>query len=89
MSEGVHEVLCRKWSLDILRLLEEDSPQNYSRIESNLETSSDVVSDRLTQLSDLGLLARDEQSPKNVRYSITPDGEEVLRLVDEIQELFE
>ena len=89
MSQDVHEVLCRKWSILILRFLDEDSPQNFSQIESEFDTSSDVISERLKQLREFGLLIRDEQSPKDVRYSITANGEELLHLVDEIHELLE
>ena len=89
MPEEFHEVLCRKWSIQILRSLNINSPQNFSQLESEFDTSSDVISNRLKQLRSFGFLVREEQSPKDVRYSITADGEELLALVDEIHELLE
>ena len=89
MPEKFHEVLCRKWSIQILRSLNSNSPQNFSQLESEFDTSSDVISNRLKQLRSFGFLIREELSPKDVRYSITADGEELLTLVDEIHELLE
>jgi DNA-binding HxlR family transcriptional regulator len=87
MTDDFRDVLCPKWSLDILRLLVEDSPQNYSRIEAELDTSSDVVVERLQLLADAGLLERNERSTKDVRYSISTRGEELLTLLEEIDAL--
>lgn len=87
MADDFRDVICPKWSLDILRLLAEDSPLNYSRIETELNTSSDVVVERLQLLVDAGLLERNERSAKDVRYSISTRGKELLELLEEIDAL--
>lgn len=87
MADDFRDVLCPKWSLDILRLLAGGSPRNYSRIENELDTSSDVVVERLQLLVDAGLLERNEKSAKDVRYSISTRGEELLTLLEEIDAL--
>ena len=89
MREDIYEVLCLKWSIPILRFLNDNSPQNFSQIEAEFDTSSDVISNRLKQLRSLGFLIREAQSPKDVRYSITAEGEELLALIEEIHGLFE
>lgn len=88
MSDDIRDVLCPKWSLDILRLLSEDSPRNYSRIEAEFDTSSDVIVERLQSLVDAGLLDRDERSAKDVRYSVTAKGKELVQHLADIDALF-
>lgn len=89
MSDSVRDVLCRKWALEILRLLDSEGTQNYSQIEAEFKTSSDVITKRLRQLEDAGLLRRDKKSARDVRYSITAEGEKLVELVDEIYELLD
>jgi DNA-binding HxlR family transcriptional regulator len=89
MVEDIHPIVCRKWAVPILQYLAEEGPRNYSRIEDTFDTSSDVITDRLRELSDAGVIKRDKKSPKNVRYSITEDGEQLLSLVAEINQVLE
>jgi DNA-binding HxlR family transcriptional regulator len=85
MYEPVREVVGPKWSLEILRLLSDDSEWvNYMDIESELQTSSDVVSDCLSRLVKYDLIERKRNSQRDVRYSINQRGEEVLHHADEI-----
>jgi DNA-binding HxlR family transcriptional regulator len=88
MYEPVRDVVGPKWSLEILNLLSEEGSSgwiNYIEIESAVEeTSSDVVSDRLSVLQEYNLIDRDEKSSKDVRYSITAKGELVLSHADKI-----
>lgn len=89
MHEDIREVLCRKWSLEILRFLANKGIHNYSKIEAEFDTSSDVISERLQQLTSVGLVSRNKESHKDVRYSITPDGEKLVEILDEIQRLLD
>jgi len=89
MSADIREVLCGKWALEILRLVSEEGTQNYSQIEAEFDTSSDVIVERLEELAAVGLIDRNERGPKDVRYAITADGQEFLALVDQIQRLLE
>ena len=89
MADIVREVLCRKWALEILKLLAAEGTKNYSQIEAEFTTSSDVITGRLRDLEDAGLLTRNKKSPRDVRYSITGDGERLVELVDEIYELLD
>lgn len=89
MANSVRQVLCRKWALEILRYLAEEGTQNYSQIEAEFETSSDVITDRLRELEHLEVLTRNEKSAIDVQYSITTDGERLLDLVEEIYDLLD
>lgn len=84
MEDAVRSLLGSKWALEILSLLAEQGPLNYIEIEEELPTSSDVIAKRLRRLSEVGLVDRTEKSHRNVQYSITEDGKEVLRLTREI-----
>lgn len=86
--EGVREVVGRKWTLELLELLTDDGPLNYSAIEDNLATSSDVVVDQLSLLESYGFLQREEMTPKDVTYEVTSDGERFLREIQRLQSEF-
>jgi len=91
MYEPVRDVVGPKWTLEILHLLSQEGTSgwlNYTKIESEVDdTSSDIVSDRLSVLQQHNLIERNERSSKDVRYSITPDGESVLRHAREINSM--
>ena len=89
MSSDIREVLCRKWALEILWFLSTEGTQNYSQIEAEFETSSDVVTARLQHLTNVGLVHRDEKSTKDVRYTITASGEKLLGLMNEADQLLD
>jgi DNA-binding HxlR family transcriptional regulator len=72
-----------------MRLLEEDGVHNYSEIEEKFDTSSDVISDRLRELVAVGLLNRNERSPRDVRYTITADWQELTQILDDDHRLLD
>lgn len=85
--ETVLLVVGRERSLDILDLLAEEGTLNFSDIEAGVETSSEVVDRYLKLLTGYGLVERDKRSSRDVRYSITERGEEVLERVAELERL--
>lgn len=89
VSDDVRAVVGRKRTLEILRRIHEDGPLNFSTIESEIDTSSDVISDSLSILVENGLVHRDEQSTKNIQYRISKKGEKCLDLVNKIEDLLE
>lgn len=86
--EGVRQVVGRKWTLELLEILGDDGPLNYSAIEENLATSSDVVVEQLSLLESYDFVNREERTPKDVTYEITTDGEQFLRAVQRLQSEF-
>lgn len=89
MPNDIREVLCGKWALEILLFLNEEGAQNYSRVEAEFDTSSDVINDRLQELVAAGLVSRDQRSPKDVRYEVTTVGEELIVLLEEVEQLLD
>lgn len=89
MYDAVRDVLGPKWALEILQQLDEQGPQRYTEIEGILDTSSDVVSKRLKGLDAYDLIEREEMSRRNVSYSITPLGRDVIGAADELRRLLD
>jgi len=89
MYEAVQHVIRPKRSLEILALLADEGPLNYGEVEAHVETSSDVVTERLRLLVRYGLVERDERSSRDVRYSTTEKGETVLNRIADLNELLE
>jgi DNA-binding HxlR family transcriptional regulator len=87
--EELRELFGKQRTLEILELLESDGTLNYTDIERRISTSSDVVSDRLATLVEYELLTRNEQSPKNIRYSITEKGKQILEQTRNLEELLD
>lgn len=83
------EPLCRKWAIEILKRLSTETSLNYTAIESSFDTSSDVITDRLVELEEVGLIKRREQNAIDVRYGITDEGERVLSLLQEIEQIID
>jgi DNA-binding HxlR family transcriptional regulator len=89
MYETVRAVVEPKWSLEILATLAAESPQNFSQIERQFDTSNDVITARLRLLVEYELVERSEYTVKDVRYSVTERGEATLELVEELETLLE
>jgi len=85
--DGMLLVVGRERSLDILDLLAQEGTLNYSEIEAGVDTSSEVIDRYLKLQTGYGLIDREERSSRDVRYSITGRGEEVLERVAEIERL--
>lgn len=79
--EELRELIGKQRTLEILELLEANGTLNYTDVERQIPTSSDVVSDRLATLVEYGLLTRDERSAKDIRYSITEKGKAILEQI--------
>lgn len=89
MYEAVRAVVGTKWTLEILSYLSEGRPANFTAIESEFETSSDVITEKLQMLTKRGLLDREERSSRDVRYSITDRGSEVLDLLGDLESVLD
>lgn len=83
--EALQEVVGKKRTLEILSLLADEGTLNYSDIADRVETSSDVISNSLDTLVELGLVDRIERSQRDVRYSITSNGEEFLEGLETLE----
>lgn len=59
------------------------------KFESEFDTSSDVIVERLQELGAVRLVDRNKRGAKDIRYTITADGQELLGIVEQIQGLLE
>ena len=78
--DGVIDAISKKYSLQIVGLLGGNGPMRYSELEDVLgATSSSVLSNRLEELADEGLIERRsfDEIPPRVEYSLTPRGREL------------
>lgn len=87
--DGVIETIGKKYALQIIGLLGMNGPMRYSNLEEVLAvTSSSLLSTRLEELAEEGLIERRsfDEIPPRVEYSLTPRGRE---LESRIQPLLE
>ncbi|WP_226013608.1 winged helix-turn-helix transcriptional regulator [Halomicrobium salinisoli] len=89
VSEGLREVLGRKRTLEILELLRRDTELNYSEIETEIPSSSDTIVDSLELLQAHDLVERQQRHKRDVRYTLTDQGEEFLQLIDTLDHLLD
>ncbi|GAB3680430.1 hypothetical protein GCM10028857_03140 [Salinarchaeum chitinilyticum] len=87
--EGVREVICSKWALEILAVLADGGPQNFTDLESTLDASSDTLTKRLRFLESTGFVERQEFSSKNVAYTITDEGQAFITDLQKLESTYE
>ena len=77
---GIWDTIGKKWSLLILRYLSANDNMHFNEIKRLLAISSNVLTKRLKQLEQEGLVTRRavfEDSPLRVEYKITPLAKEL------------
>lgn len=75
---GVMDIISKKWALLIINTIGNSQKVRYNEIRNNLgEINSKVLSDRLKELEEAGLIKREAYAeiPPRVEYSLTGDGE--------------
>jgi len=87
--EELRELIGKQRTLEILELLEANGALNYTDVERQIPTSSDVVADRLATLVEYGLLTRNERSAKDIRYSITEKGKAILEQIRTLESILD
>lgn len=87
--DDVMHTIRKKYTMQIIALLGAHGPVRYGGLRDHLDAPSDAtLSDRLSQLADAGLVARDSYNevPPRVEYSLTTSGRE---LEDRLQPLLQ
>ncbi|MHA1959804.1 MAG: winged helix-turn-helix transcriptional regulator [Candidatus Thorarchaeota archaeon] len=82
--EGIIETVSKKWTLQIVTVVGNQTTLRYSEIQERLEGISPTsLAGRLKELVQKRLLRREvyAEIPPRVQYSLTEDGEELRRLV--------
>lgn len=75
---GVMDLLGRKYAMQVVCVVGALGPVRYGTIEERFgEVSSSTLSTRLGELTDAGLLDREQYDtiPPRVEYALTPEGE--------------
>ena len=75
---GVMDIISKKWALLVINTIGNSQKIRYSEIRDTLgEVNSKVLSDRLKELEEAGLIKREAYAeiPPRVEYSLTEDGE--------------
>lgn len=82
---GVVDLLGRKYAIQVICVVGALKPVRYGEIEAAFgDVSSSTLSTRLSELTDAGLLEREQHNtiPPQVEYDLTPDGEELRELLE-------
>lgn len=86
---GLFDILGCKWTFHIIRLLSIEE-HGFNEMERRLDgITSTMLSRRLKQLEAEGILSKDIEntSPPSTSYSLTEVGEEMSRILKEIEDL--
>ena len=78
------DVISKKWALPIINTIGNSKKIRYSKIRDILEgINSKVLSDRLKELGEAGLIKREAYAeiPPRVEYSLTYDGEALQKAI--------
>jgi DNA-binding HxlR family transcriptional regulator len=77
---GVLDVIAKKWALLIIAILGNEGERGFNELKKELGCiSPKPLSDTLKKLEQVGLVSKKiiETSPPTVKYSLTPDGQEL------------
>ena len=83
--ESALSILSKRWvGLIIYQLL--DGPKRFSDLENDIHLSAKVLSERLKQLEQEGIIRRDvfPDTPVRIEYSLTDKGQSMKPVLDEI-----
>lgn len=78
------EVLTKKWVFHILRVISQSKTVRFSEIRESLpDINSRILSERLTELEEEGMIERTitQEKPIIITYSITEKGEDFKKVL--------
>jgi len=81
---GVMDIISKKWALLVINAIGNSQKIRYSEIRDTLgEINSKVLSDRLKELEEAGLIKREAYAeiPPRVEYSLTEDGKSLREAI--------
>lgn len=82
---GIMDLLSRKYAMEVICIVGTLQPARYGEIEAAFDgVSSSTLSARLDELTDAGLLEREQHAeiPPRVEYELVADGEELCELLE-------
>ncbi len=80
-------IIGKKYTLNILRILMQNEKVRFNELAEEVAGSPKTLTDRLTELTDLGIVHREAfaEIPPRVEYSLTEMGCELKPVMDAIQ----
>lgn len=81
---NITDLIAKKWSMLILRVIYEEKEARYSQITSRLtDINPKILSDRLTELQQQGLIKRNvtDDKPVDIRYTLTKKGKGLVKAI--------
>ena len=81
----VIDLLGRKYAIQVVCVVGAMQPARYTEVEAAFgEVSSSTLSTRLSELTEAGLLDREQRNtiPPEVQYRLTTDGEELCTVLE-------
>lgn len=82
---GIMDLLSSKYAIQVICVVGALQPVRYGEIETAFgEVSSSTLSTRLSELTESGLLEREQHDtiPPRVEYSLTADGEDLCEFLE-------
>ena len=86
--EKAMSILSQRWSGLIIHQMMNGHPQRFSEIESSLPISGRVLSERLKDLEQAGIVQRDvyPETPVRIEYSLTEKGHALKPVLQSIED---
>jgi len=81
---NITDLIAKKWSMLILRIIYEEKEVRYSNITARLtDITPKILSDRLTELQQKGLINRNvtNNKPVDIRYTLTKKGKGLVKAI--------
>lgn len=82
----LRDVVGRKWSIEILFLLDEGN-HTFSELLKHFQVSSRILTNRLDELRRAGIILRTLQEDRTTIYSLSDKGRKVVKLLRELEVL--
>ena len=83
-AKDIARLLGKRWTIDVLANLEQQ-PRRFNELRRGIpDVSAKVLTDRLAEMVEAGLVDRRRVGTNHVRYSINPAAVELFRIAEEL-----
>lgn len=86
--EKAMEIISKRWTGLIIYQLQKSGPQRFGELENSISVSGRVLSDRLKDLEQSGLVKRDvyPETPVRIEYSLTDKGRALRPVFEKVEQ---
>ncbi len=86
---GYSRLFWSKWTIDILKLLSENSDMRFSEVMSSLDITDKVLSEKLGELVGHDLVVRTLHVDRTTTYSLSEKGRRAVEKLAELDKIME